>query len=68
MSASRSAVHLERPALRSVFAESALEEYSHCEDYFFVSKNPSLSAIGVSENTYPQARQVRSSSFSLNSW
>jgi thiaminase len=36
MSASRSAVHLASPALRTVFAESALEEYSHCEDHFFV--------------------------------
>jgi hypothetical protein len=41
MSASRSVAHLGDPALRAVFAESALEEYSHCEDYFFV-RHPSL--------------------------
>lgn len=36
MSASRSAVRLPDRGLRAVFAESALEEYAHCEEHFFV--------------------------------
>lgn len=41
MSAARSATFLRRPGLRGVFARSALEEYSHCEDFFFV-RHPNL--------------------------
>lgn len=41
MSASRSVSYLTQPTLRAVFAESAIEEYAHCEEYFFV-RHPSL--------------------------
>jgi thiaminase len=41
MSASRSATYLPTLMHRALFARSALEEYSHCETFFFV-RHPSL--------------------------
>jgi hypothetical protein len=46
MSDARCAVRLPRPELRSRFAQNALEEYSHCDDFYFVN-HPRLS---ISDN------------------
>lgn len=41
MSDARCAVRLSRPELRALFATTALDEYSHCDEYFFV-RHPGL--------------------------